>query len=153
MQIHILIRQIKAGIVTGSLFVFAFFLVSPALWAKDCFVYFGTFTDTSSRGIYVSRLDMDSGELSTPKLAVAVESPNFLAISPDGHFLFAATRGDNQPGTIVSFAIDGKTGELRRLDAKSSGGEGPCYVGDDAIDDSLLAANYSSGSVKSFHLN
>ncbi|HXC37247.1 MAG TPA: lactonase family protein [Candidatus Acidoferrales bacterium] len=153
MQFPVLTRPAKAGIVTRTLFVFAIFLLSPALLAKDCFVYFGTFTDASSRGVYVSRLDMDSGKLSAPELAAAVESPNYLAISPDGRFLFAATRGDNQPGFVTSFAIDGKTGELRRLDIKSSGGEGPCYVGDDAADDCLLAANYTSGSVKSFHLN
>ncbi|HEV2330829.1 MAG TPA: lactonase family protein [Verrucomicrobiae bacterium] len=153
MQTRILIRQVKAGTVTRILFIFALILLSPAVWAKDCFVYFGTFTDALSCGVYVSRLDMDSGKLSAPELAAAVESPNYLAISPDGRFLFAATRGDNQPGFVTSFAIDGKTGELRRLDMKSSGGDGPCYVGDDATDDCLLAANYTSGSVKSFHLN
>ncbi len=128
-------------------------LLSPTLWAKDCLVYFGTFTDASSRGIYVSRLDMDSGKLSDPELAIAADSPNYLAISPDGRFLFAATRGDNQPGFVTSFAIDGKTGALRQLDIKSSGGSGPCYVGDDATDNCLLTANYTGGSVKSFHLN
>ena len=123
------------------------------LWAKDCFVYIGTFTDESSQGIYVSRLDMESGKLSDPELAVAADSPNYLAVSPDGHFLFAATRGAKQPGAIASFAIDGKTGELRRLDIRPSGGNDPCYVGDDAADNCLLAANYGSGTVKSFHLN
>jgi 6-phosphogluconolactonase len=39
------------------------------------------------------------------------------------------------------------------LDIKSSGGDGPCYVSDDAADNCLLTANYGSGSVKSFHLN
>jgi 6-phosphogluconolactonase len=153
MHTRLLIRPVKAGLVTRNLFVFALLLLSPALWAKDCFVYFGTFTDTSSRGIYVSRLDMDSGKLSVPQLAVAVESPNYLAISPDGRFLFAATRGDNEPGSVASFTIDGKTGGLQRLDIKSCGGDGTCYVGDDAADNCLLAANYTGGSVKSFHLN
>lgn len=136
-----------------TLLILAITLLPRALWAKDCFVYFGTFTDASSRGIYVSRLNMESGTLSAPELAVAAESPNYLAVSPDGRFLFAATRGDNQPGLVTAFAIDGKTGALRPLDSKSSGGEGPCYVADDAADNCLLAANYGSGSVKSFHLN
>ncbi|HEV2320356.1 MAG TPA: lactonase family protein, partial [Verrucomicrobiae bacterium] len=104
-------------------------------------------------GIYVSRLDMHSGTLSSPELAAAVESPNYLAISPDGRYVFAATRADNRPGSIASFVIDPGTGHLRRLDSRPSGGEGPCYVADDAPDHCLLAANYGSGSVKSFHLN
>lgn len=154
MQIHILICRTKAGMAVRNLFIFAVILLAPALWAKDCFVYFGTFTDASSRGIYVSRLDMDSGRLTAPELAVAVDSPNYLAVSPDGHFLFAAARaGGKGPGSIVSFAIDGKTGALRRLDIRSSGANGPCYVSDDAADNCLLAANYGGGSVKSFHLN
>lgn len=153
MQTPVVIRRINALMAVRTVFVFAAVLVSPGLWAKDCFVYFGTFTDASSRGIYVSRLDLDSGRLSAPQLAVAVESPNYLAVSPDGRFLFAATRGDNEPGSVASFAIDGKTGSLQQLEIKSSGGNGTCYVGDDAADNCLLAANYGGGSVKSFHLN
>src|SRR5580692_3101665 len=122
MQIRTLIHRIKAGMAVRGLSIFAVILLSPALWAKDCFVYFGTFTDASSLGIYVSRLDMDSGKLSTPELAAAVDSPNYLAVSPDDRFLFAAARaGGKDPGSIVSFTIDGKTGRLRRLDVGSSG--------------------------------
>lgn len=153
MQMYILISRQCRGIALRTLLIVAVSLLSPALWSKDCLVYFGTFTDTSSRGIYVSRLDMDSGKLSTPELAAAIDSPNYLAVSPDGHFLFAATRAAHHPGSVASFAIDGKTGGLRRLDIESSGGDGPCYVSDDAADDCLLTANYGSGSVKSFHLN
>lgn len=153
MRIHTLISRKRDGMAVRTLFIFAVALLSPMLWAKDCFVYFGTFTDASSRGIYVCRMDMDSGKLSTPELAVDAESPNYLAVSHDGHFLFAATRAANHPGAIASFAIDGKTGELRLLDTRPSGGNGPCYVSDDAADNCLLAANYGSGNVKSFHLN
>jgi 6-phosphogluconolactonase len=39
------------------------------------------------------------------------------------------------------------------LDIKPAGGSDTCYVGDDAADNCLLAANYGGGSAKSFHLN
>lgn len=143
-----------AGMAAQIFFAFAVAFWPPGLWAKDCFVYFGTFTDASSRGIYVSRLDMDSGKLSAPEVAAVEDSPNFLAVSPDSRFLFAAARaGGMGPGSIASFAINGKTGGLRRLDVKSSGGNGPCYVSEDAVDRCLLASNYGGGSVKSYHLN
>lgn len=140
--------------VVPALFIITIATLSPALWAKSCFVYFGTFTDASSLGIYVSRLDEDTGKLSTPELAVAADSPNYLAISPDNRFLFAAVRaaGDD-PGSIASYAIDSKTGRLRRLCIGSSGGDGPCYVSDDSVDGCLLTANYAGGAIKSFHLN
>ena len=84
----------------------AVLMVSPVL-AKDCFVYFGTFTDTTSKGIYVSRLDMDTGKLSDPLVAATASNPNYLAISPDGHFLYAAAREDNSiKGGAISAVCD-----------------------------------------------
>lgn len=128
-------------------------LLAPAVRATDCFVYFGTFTDTSSKGIYLSRLDMDTGKLSPPRLIAGATSPNSLAISPDGRFLFAAVRGDNLPGAVAVFSRDPRTGSLKPVDQQSSGGTGNCYVGVDAAGLNLFAANYNSGSVKSFHIN
>ncbi len=133
--------------------VAALIALVPAVWAKDCFVYFGTFTDTTSKGIYVSRLDMDSGKLSEPQLAVAVDNPNFLAVTPDDHFVYAMAREDKGDGGVAAFAMDGHTGSLKLLDKKPSGGEGPCYVGFDPQDHCLLIANYNAGNVKSFHIN
>jgi len=147
MQIHPLFQK--------ALCIAAIVLLAPAVWARDCFVYFGTFTDTSSKGIYVSRLNMDTGKLSPPQLAVAASNPNFLAVSPDGHFLYAALRADNttNEGLVGSFAIDPRTGALKELDEKPAGGSGTCAVGTDPAGLNLFAANYNSGNVKSFHIN
>ena len=129
----------------------------PVALAKDFFVYFGTFTNESSQGIYLSQLDTDTGKLSRPELAAATPSPNFLAVSPDGRLLFAATRVETfqgmTGGAVSAFAIDGHTGRLKLLDQKFSGGAGPCYVGVDAGGRNVLVANYPGGSVKSFHVN
>ncbi len=145
-------RFLPCAIIKGC---FALLLAAPQLWAADCLVYFGTFTDTTSQGIYVSRLDMDTGKLSAPELAVAVASPNYLAVSPDGRFLYASERRDNSTngGFVDAFAIDGHTGSLKLLDRKSAGGAGPCFVGIDAAGQNVFCANYSGGSVKSFHVN
>ena len=135
--------------------IIAIAVLAPAVWARDCFVYFGTFTDTSSKGIYVSRLDMETGKLSPPQLAVAASNPNFLAVSPDGRFLYAALRADGttNEGLVGSFAIDPHSGALKALDQKPAGGSGTCAVGIDAAGVNLFAANYNDGSVKSFHIN
>jgi 6-phosphogluconolactonase len=156
MQFYSSSRQ--PGIIT-AIFSRVFSLVVVALlaspvWAKDCFVYFGTFTDTSSKGIYVSKLDMDTGKLSAPELAIAADSPNYLAISEGGRFLYAVSRGDSKgDGAVCAFSRDNQTGSLKLLDKKSSGGNGPCYVGIDAHDRCVVVANYNGGDVKSFHLN
>jgi 6-phosphogluconolactonase len=146
------LRRMRSAILYKIISLAIFCFLVPAIRAKDCFVYFGTFTDASSKGIYVSRLNMDNGQVSPPQLAIAVDSPNYLAISPDDRFLYAVSRAGNQ-GAVSVFSIDAKTGSLSPLDQKSSDGSGPSYVGVDPPDHCLLISNYSGGSVKSFHLN
>jgi 6-phosphogluconolactonase len=125
-------------------------MVTPAVWGKECLVYFGTFTD--GKGIYVSWLDQDSGKLSAPQLAAPLATASSVAVSPDGRFLYAVSHG---PGGdfVESFAIDGQMGSLKLLDKKSAGGVEPCYVGADAAGRNLFTADYVSGTVKSFHVN
>lgn len=130
-------------------------LVLPAAAAaKDCLVYFGTFTNALSRGIYVSQMGLETGRLTPPRLAVEAANPNYLAVSPDGKTLYAATRGDRTAneiiGSVDAFAIEAATGGLTRLNRKSSGGPGPCHVSTDAAGRCLFVANYGGGSVKSF---
>ena len=148
----------KPSLSANAKFVFVLLIaaalpVFPAASAGDFFVYFGTFTNELSKGIYVSRLDPDTGKLSAPELAAAAASPNFLAVSPAGRRLYAATRGAGAGGTVIAFAVDGRSGRLTRLDQKSSGSAGPCHVSVDAAGKTVLAANYNDGSVKSFQVN
>jgi 6-phosphogluconolactonase len=137
-----------------ALALIAFATTAPA---KDFLVYFGTYTNALSHGIYVSRLDAKTGKLSAPELAAEAGNPCFLNASPDEKFLYSANsvrtfNGENA-GSVSAFAIERKTGQLTLLNAKSSGGAGPCHVSVDAAGKILLAANYSGGSVKSFLLN
>ena len=53
------------------------------LSAKSETIFVGTYTKTSSRGIYTVQFDSDSGKLSPPTLAAAIPNPSFLALSPD----------------------------------------------------------------------
>ncbi len=139
-------------------FIFAAVLqMVPSASARDYFVYFGTFTNTTSQGIYVSRLDMDTGKLSSPELAAAIPSPNFLAVSPNGRFLYSATRmrkfREMTGGAVSAFSIDGHTGKLTLNDQKFSGGSDPCFVSVDSAGKAVFVANYDGGSVKSFYIN
>jgi 6-phosphogluconolactonase len=130
---------------------------ATAASAENFLVYFGTYTNALSRGIYVSRLDADTGKLSTPELAAITPSPCFINFSPDKKFLYAANsvktfNGENA-GAVSAFAIDKISGQLKLLNQKSSGGGGPCHVSVDATGKNLFAANYGGGSVKSIPLN
>jgi 6-phosphogluconolactonase len=125
---------------------------TPAAAGREVIVYIGTFTTgaSTSKGIYAMRLNMETGQLSTPELAVEALSPAFLAFHPTKPVLYAVNETDkfqDKPGGGVSaFAISGK-GALTRLNEQQSGGSGPCYVSVDRAGSRVLVANYGSGSV------
>jgi len=135
----------------------AFLLVSisantSSVLAEQFLVYFGTYTGAKSQGIYFSRLDTASGELSAPELAAKVVNPSFVAIAPDHRFLFAVNEADEfnggASGAVSAFKLDAATGKLKFLDQQPSGGTGPCHLTVDATGKFVLVANYNSGSVE-----
>jgi 6-phosphogluconolactonase len=127
-----------------------FVMLGATLPAKEFFVYFGTYTEGLSKGIYVSRLDSVSGRLSPPELAVATPDPSFLTISPDKNHLYAANEiSGPKNGMVSAFAIDKSSGQLTLLNQKDSDGVSPCHVSVDARGKTLFVANYNSGNVKS----
>ncbi|MEW6158331.1 MAG: lactonase family protein [Verrucomicrobiota bacterium] len=119
--------------------------------SKEMLVYFGTYTGAKSKGIYFSRLDLNSGQLSAPDLAAEIVSPSFVAIHPNGRFLYTANevaQWNGQPGGIVSaFAIDRASGKLTLLNQQSSRGGGPCHLVVDKSGRAVLVANYGGGNV------
>ena len=133
------------------LFAGLLLLWSSVGFAGEFLVYFGTYTGAKSKGIYVSRFDPATGRLSAPELAAATRNPSFLALHPDGHFLYAVGEVDNAngkpTGTVSAFSLDRGTGKLTLLNQQASGGGGPCHLSVDATGKCLLVANYGSGSI------
>jgi len=119
--------------------------------AGEQFVYFGTYTGGKSQGIYVSRFDAATGKLSEPELAAETKNPSFLAVHPEGKFLYAVGEVDStqgqRAGAVNAYAIATKTGKLTALNQQTSGGTGPCHLAVDASGKCVLIANYGSGSV------
>ena len=118
------------------------------VYAESLPVYFGTYTSgkNSSKGIYRSVLDTETGELSAPVLAAEAMNPSFIEIHPGGKFLYAVSESGDA-GTVSTFAIDPDTGNLKLLNSRPSGGSGPCHVNIDRSTKNVLVTNYGSGSV------
>jgi 6-phosphogluconolactonase len=114
-------------------------------------VYIGTYTGAKSKGIYVSPFDPATGKLGPAELAVRTASPSFLAVHPNGRFLYAvgetSNLGGKKVGAVRAFSLDEKTGSLALLNQQSSGGAGPCHLAVDKEGKCLLVANYGSGSI------
>jgi 6-phosphogluconolactonase len=121
---------------------------------SDYFVYIGSYTNTTSKGIYVSDFDSSSGALTAPRLVAESVSPAQLWVSPNGQFLYAANwQGSTDPipaNTITAYAIDRGTGALKFINQVSSGGLGPNQVVVDPSGRIAVAVNYRSGSVAAF---
>ena len=118
----------------------------------DLLVFFGTYTNnSSSKGIYVSRLDSNTGALSAPELAAETRSPSFLAVHPTRDFLYCVNEVNDfqgeKTGSVSAFALDRKTGMLNLINQQSSAGTGPAHIVTDRAGRNVLVANYGGGSV------
>ena len=127
-----------------TLLVLLLFLTTP-VWAGVETFYLGTYTGTSgSQGIYSGTLDSESGKLGPLKLAVvAKKDPTFLALSPDGRFLFAA-----MSDAVASFKIQ-PDGTLLAINRQPSGAN-TCHVSLDRTGRELFSAGYDDGSVGAY---
>jgi 6-phosphogluconolactonase len=119
--------------------------------SREYLVYFGTYTDHGSKGIYACRFRPSTGKLTPVELAAETVSPSFLAVDPAQQYLFAANEiGDYQnakSGSVSSFAIDRHTGKLTPMNTVASRGADPCHLTVDKNGSHVLVANYTGGSV------
>ena len=121
--------------------------------AQQYTVYVGTYTGpNASKGIYKFGFDAKTGEATSPvELAAETESPSFLAIHPNGRFLYAvnesATFAGKKQGAVTAFSINPSTRKLTSLNQQPSLRADPCHVNVDHEGKNVLIANYTGGSV------
>lgn len=108
-------------------------------------IFLGTYTKTSSEGIYSTRLDVASGQLSAPELAARAPNPTFLATDRCRRYLYAV---NGSPLWAVPFAVVAAELTLRPLSpAPAESGHAPCHVAVDATGQCLALVNYHDGTV------
>lgn len=124
-------------------------MVSQSL-AAGTLAYIGTYTRSTSRGIYAVRIDPETGALTTPVLAAETANPSFLALTPDKKFLYAVSESN---AMAAAFATDLPQGTLRALQPpQSSGGAAPCHLVVEPSQRALIVANYHTGIVAAIPL-
>lgn len=119
---------------------------------KNAFMmYVGTYTKGKSEGIYLYKLNPDTGELTHISTTKGVNNPSYLTLDPQRRYLYAVnevTQFEGQKsGAISAFAVDQKTGNLTLLNQQPTMGGAPCYVTVDKRGKFVLAANYVGGNV------
>ena len=116
--------------------------------SREAVFYLGTSTNnSSSKGIYLGKLDTDSGKLGPITLAAEAGNPGFVALSPDGKLLYAAMESGG--GAVGAFAVQ-DDGSLRLLNFRPSGGNGACHVSVDSKGRHVCVANYGGGNIACF---
>ena len=121
--------------------------------SKEMLVYIGTYTSGKSRseGIYIYKLNTDSGELKPYKTVKNVVEPSYLTIDKDRKYLYAVNETVEyegaKSGAVSAFAIDQKTGDLTFINKQASLGGAPCYNIVSDNEKFVLVANYVGGNV------
>ena len=129
-------------------------LMSATAQAADKYwVFIGTGGGKLAKGIYRCEFDPATGDLSKPELAAEIGNPNFLAIHPNGKFLYCVGNvnvGGKGGGGVAAFALDAKTGTLTPLNQQLARGAGPCHINVDPSGKCVIIANYGGGSTDVF---
>ncbi|MBO0805259.1 MAG: lactonase family protein [Nocardiopsaceae bacterium] len=119
----------------------------------------GTYTERlphvhgKADGIGAASFDPASGRLGEVRALAAARNPSYLAVTPSGDRLYAVCESDmfegNRGGGLAAFERDTRTGELTRLNARSTVGDWPCHVALARGGRFVVTANYGTdgGSV------
>ena len=127
--------------------------------AQSTDVWFGTTkvgNDGMDIGIYHSTLGLKDGALAVPKLAIALNSPGFLAVNPNPALkqsvIYATTKIDGRH--VIASLKAGADKSLELMNAKPIGENagGACHVTVDATGKIAVSVQYGSGTVSVFSL-
>jgi 6-phosphogluconolactonase len=116
---------------------------STLAMASSHLIFLGTYTRSTSKGIYAVHLDDSTGALSTPVVAAETPNPAWITFSPDHRRLYAIHESEAQ---AVGFRVDPAAMKLTPLPVTSTPkANSPSHLAVDATGQVLLAANYRDG--------
>ena len=122
--------------------------------AEDPLVFITAFAPGDEGAIHAYHMNPNTGQLTLAHKTTDVEHPFFIAISPDNRFLYSIHApgqfGGEQYEQGASYALKGRTGSLRLLNRQSAMGSAACYLDVDSTGQTVLLANYTTGSIASF---
>jgi len=93
--------------------------------------------------ISVYSIDPKSGSLGKPTIYPTGARPSFLALAPNGKYLFAS---DGVNKRVLSFSVDRQTGALHKINELATGSDGPAHLSVDRTGKWVLVAHYTAGT-------
>ncbi len=120
--------------------------------AAEPVVFISAFASGDKAGIHAFRFDSENGALQPLHRTTDIQNPFFLSVSPDQRFLYAINAekfGGADDEFVAAYALQDRTGRLKKLNQQSARGTASCYLDVDATGKTVVVANYASGSVAS----
>ncbi len=126
----------------------AFLLMTIMGFSQKYYLFVGTYTAGSSKGIYVYEFDAATGKTKWVSNTDSAANPSFLAISPNGKFVYAVNEvSRQQAGMVSAYSFDAMSGKLKFVNQVSSGRENPCHISINKNAQWIMVANYTGGSL------
>ena len=125
-------------------------------------LFIGTYTlkeghvDGQGEGVYVYEMDKATGELSYLATSESVISPSYLAVHPNGKWVFAVNEfngGEEEFASLSVLEYKEADHSLSYLTSANALGQYPCYVSLDNSGNFAMIANYVGGSVAAYAID
>ncbi|MFN2439971.1 MAG: lactonase family protein [Chitinophagaceae bacterium] len=136
-----------------SFLCFLFFMIYN-VYSQSFYLFAGTYTNKGSKGIYIYQFNANTGAAKLISNTDSVANPSYLAISPDGKFVYSVNEtGGNRPGFVSAFSFDNASGKLKFINSQPSGGDHPCYITIDKTNSWVVVGNYTGGNIAALPVN
>jgi 6-phosphogluconolactonase len=125
------------------------------------YIYVGTYTaphtapggtvPSTAGGVYVFRMDGESGALTPVQIEPGIENPSWVTVDPQSRWLYAISevdtwRGQANSGGITAYSIDPTNGTLTRINDQPTMGAIPAHAVVDPSGRYVLVANYTGAN-------
>jgi 6-phosphogluconolactonase len=123
--------------------------ISFNCYSQNTYVFVGSYNfNKDKKGIYVFKLDTVTGQLKKITTVKNILNPSYLAVSPNGNYIYACTDTKTpNAGSVSSFEFKPQNKTLTFINSQKSGGENPVYLSVHKNGKWLVNANYTEGSV------
>ena len=115
--------------------------------AQNVNLLVGTYTQKGSKGIYLFQFDTATGKAIEISHTDSSKNPSFLTISKDKQYVYAVN--ETAAGSVSVYTLNNN--ELKLIQNKDSKGADPCYICLSPDQQNLFVANYTGGSITSYH--
>ncbi len=125
------------------------------LLAQTTYVFIGSYcADKTTEGVYVYKLNEATGALTKITSIKNIINPSYLALSPNGKYVYSCTEtATPEDGGVSSFEFNAKDKSLTFLSRQKSGGDNPAHISVHKNGKWLMCGNYSGGSLSVFPLS